>query len=1311
MGMLDFLFGEDEEEKKRRALASAQADKPLPKNADGTVTKFRVGPQPEMGSAARRAATSTAVLQKNTPKYKNLTLRAPVKGEVKPVSDIDAKMMRSHADIDMDVENEILFRRSKDQLRGTIPEEVRSAGSRDEIVEAILADASTRAAGRYAKKDEYPDVPAPLRELVNQTGQYVEGGAAEAGDLVQGTLGLLGLEGKLTEPATDQQIFGRYRRFLQEVAPERLVELESNLALEGYSPIAQTAGGVTENLAEGFAAGSVITRSARALPVVQQLRQSGRGGIYAANVLENLAVGVGVNVEYGATRGRSADEIARSIAENPSMLLPLSSKKVIAVGAFSDYMASIAMGRTKSEALANAMLNAGGNIAQRKGLDDDLNISKLKDSFLARFKGNKQLADAAWNESSAIHAYALQNPQDFKGIGKMQANAEKRLLKLHTDFQKASAGGTGERRTVGNKAQGAAPEPTPKRNSETLRQEISQLEEKLAMEGVKIEGAPDMRNFQNRRTGELAEVTGEGGQFARTGDDMATERGFEDSEGLRAEHDRTEGVRGKMRDLQQSIANRKVELRDMEKTELKEQSLKALITDPKDATASFDAHRRLSEQVMPAKPRKVSEVAKGKTDTRKAVRSALDTEEPPAAPIYREEMEPVLARSDNLKDLNSIEAEGRDFYRNIEDVFGKNSAEAKRILEPFDQAKGDFVDMQARYVADLNKNVVQKYRIKKGSKESAAIQNYGEAGDKKTAYAKLVKQFGEKRAAELADAERWFRKSYDELLESVNATRAKIYPNNPEKIIQRRGDYFRHFRDINDQLGGFVRLFESPAGIDTSLAGLSTDTKPKSKFLSFAQRRLGGKTEVDAVGGFIDYVPRAAYATHIDPQIARMRALEESLREKHTGSTQLTRFTEYIHDFANDLSGKTSAYDRAAQKVVGRRAIAAVDWLNKRAKANAVVGNLSSTVAQIFNVPQGIASAGPRNSLYGAARSLADIVTTNKAQEGSIFLKERFKGRSMYDQFDTGMLKNAKKFAAWMTGVLDEVGTKFIWNSHFAEAKAKGMKKPAMYADNITRKLVAGRGIGEVPLIHKSKIVQIAAPFQLEVGNLWWVMGDMAKQPGGMRKVKQLSTLFVASYVMNRVADKIRGSPVVFDPIQAGVDIYNDDDTSKPTGERVVKGVGRMAGEFFSNIPFGQTVAAAAFTKEQREEFFGRADPTRFGSPLVVGRTISNPLFRLLPPFGGAQAEKTLKGAKLIREGGQTSDSGKTQVYASPDNLVGNIQALLFGPSSTSEAQEFFDGGARGYYRKIPQKQKPERGTTKQNRSKKKRSAKPARPK
>ncbi len=630
----------------------------------------------------------------------------------------------------------------------------------------------------------------------------------------------------------------------------------------------------------------------------------------------------------------------------------------------------------------------------------------------------------------------------------------------------------------------------------------------------------------------------------------------------------------------------------------------------------------------------------------------------------------------NFNDISGFKAQARDLYRNFEHFFGDRFQEAKRlILDPFDAAKARYVAEQKSILKDLKSTVVDGLGIAKGSKESAAVQQYGEG---KRTFESLVEEFGKPKADNIVEADKWFRKTYDRLLDEVNATRRQIYPKNESKIIPYRQDYYRHFQEMSNGFEGLKGIFETPAGISPELSGISPFTKPKSKFASFMQPRFGVQTTEDAVGGFLKYLPSAMYAKNIDPQIPIFRNLAKDFATATEKTKNVNNFIEYLQDFANDLAGKTNAADRFIQKVIpgGRKAFRLIEFLNNRVKANVIVGNLSSAVAQIFNVPQGIASA-KQFSVPGAIRTLGSIFADDKAISKSAFIKERYL-HSSFNQFDVKILDKAKNFAAWMTGVLDEVGTKFIWNSHYEKALAEGVEDPIKYADDITRKLVAGRGVGEVPLIQKSKIFQLVAPFQLEVGNLWYVMGDMVKKKdfGG------LATLFVANWLMNRVAEQVRGSDVTFDPINAvyeGIqEIKNEDNPLKG----IAKAGGRVAGEVVSNVPLGQTLGSLypeygfdipGIGKLTRKELMGEGDPTRYGTGLSIVRGLQDPIFKVLPGFGGAQLERSIQGVKAYDAGKVTNAKGDTK-FEIDQNVANFLRTLLFGPNSTPEARAYFSG-------------------------------------
>lgn len=630
-------------------------------------------------------------------------------------------------------------------------------------------------------------------------------------------------------------------------------------------------------------------------------------------------------------------------------------------------------------------------------------------------------------------------------------------------------------------------------------------------------------------------------------------------------------------------------------------------------------------------------------------------------------------------DLGNVKKQFRDITRNTEQVFGKDfPAVDKTILEPFNQAKGSYIDMLNSELDSLSANVVDKFGFKRGSKESEAIQLFGE---KKMTMQELVDHFGEEKASQIAEAEKFFREVYDKHIDALNVVEQQIYPSSPQKWTPKRLNYFRHYHELASDFSRLQNILENPIRIDPMLVGISEGTSPKSKWASFKQQRGGDKTVVDAIGGYLDYLPSVSYAINIDPHIGKFRELADVIARGTEKSKNLNNYIYNVRMFANQLSGKTAEWDRLVQESIpgGRTTLQAIDWLNQRVKANTILFNVSSSIAQVYNIPQGLATAGPTNSIKGLSKTLGSIFAENKDMAKSTFIKERyFKG---FSKFDHGILNNTKKAGIWMVTVLDEMGTKFIWNGQLEKAKQLGVPDPIKYADDMTKKLVAGRGIGEKPLAQNSKVFQIIAPFQLELTNLWWVMEDMAKSDKKiMNKFGQFATLFAALYLFNSVTEEATGNRLALDPVQMTLDGY-DILKNQPNLTGVTRAGGRIFGEALSNMPLGQTFAAmypefgttvSGIKTPTRKQFFGREDPTRFGGGLMVVKGLTDPLYKIFPPFGGGQIKKTISGLGAVGEGKSTNVSGDWQYHI--DQTPANyIKGTLFGKSGTQEAQDYYN--------------------------------------
>ena len=95
-----------------------------------------------------------------------------------------------------------------------------------------------------------------------------------------------------------------------------------------------------------------------------------------------------------------------------------------------------------------------------------------------------------------------------------------------------------------------------------------------------------------------------------------------------------------------------------------------------------------------------------------------------------------------------------------------------------------------------------------------------------------------------------------------------------------------------------------------------------------------------------------------------------------------------------------------------------------------------------------------------------------------------------------------------------------------------------------------------------------------------------------------------------------------------------------------------------------------------RKKFFGREDPTRFGGGALFVKGLQDPLYKVLPAFGGGQIKKTISGAKLLTKGFSETPAGKVR-FLKPESKIGKVKAALFGEYGTPEAREYFDKDRR----------------------------------
>lgn len=643
-----------------------------------------------------------------------------------------------------------------------------------------------------------------------------------------------------------------------------------------------------------------------------------------------------------------------------------------------------------------------------------------------------------------------------------------------------------------------------------------------------------------------------------------------------------------------------------------------------------------------------------------------------------------------LKDVGPIKAQAMDLSRLVYEVFGggsqnifkgKTNKVKELLLDPLDRSKGQMAKWEEQQLTALRENVVAK-GIRMNSKESAILQRFGE----KNMTLDELQAARPKDWRKFVEAEQWFRRQYDDQLDRVNAVYREVYGHDPktlqERLIPKRQDYFRHMIDDGDFFMQMRNMFTTAAEITPQLVRVTDQVRPRSKWLSIAQQRKGGEYTEDAVAGYINYLRQSGYHLHVTPHINRLKEFGKLLAER-TGETEaskgnLNKFINVLTRHEQSLAGKTHAYDRPIQEVFGRENYRLVNILNNRVRANMIVWSANTLVAQTTHAYMA-AAVGKAHVVPGLKNTVKSLLGRwqNDPMKMSDYMRERYKEK-IFRQFET---KPIRKFVAKGGQILedfDRFNAIFVWQTMYQKGLGMGKagENAVKYADDATRAITAGRGIGERAYYQQAQITQLIAPFQVEVGNIALVHRDLWKGDKA-----GLMVLFMGAWLSNRIYEATRGSALLPDPIQAIADAVTEiENEDRSAGEKAKRVAGRFAGEVISSIPFGQHIGAAAVPDpSDRKELFGRKDPTRYGTGIILSKPWQSPTDAatfLLPPAGGLQIKRTVEGIGSMRDGGVHTESGNLMfpIEATPNKA---IKSAIFGKYSSPEAREYFDKNRR----------------------------------
>lgn len=644
--------------------------------------------------------------------------------------------------------------------------------------------------------------------------------------------------------------------------------------------------------------------------------------------------------------------------------------------------------------------------------------------------------------------------------------------------------------------------------------------------------------------------------------------------------------------------------------------------------------------------------------------------------------------ADKLGDLSSVNTKGSSLAtqrRNLERAFDDKATGQKVsqfLVDEQQSSATKMINRQAEFKAGtdaLAKDLGIKFdglNRGKAKKVSAAIQDYGEKARTKQS---LVDEFGKEYADKIVKADKWFRGQYDALIDEANNTLTK-YGYDP---IPKRKNYYTHFQDpgfwstVGLKMQEF-RNFASPTmqdalaspargKISNQLAGMSEFTTPNKRFNPFALQRTGAEHTSDAFQAFERYLNPTLNNIYMTPSITKARVLTRVIAdEADLAGKDANHIIVQTREWANRLAGKTSRIDRPlVDSDWGSKGLKTMQFLQRRAGANTIVGNVATAVKQPIVLAQTIGKFGYKNTLVAVAQELSTAHTKKAPIRASEFMRRRYANLAPTTRT---RIQRGADVANTPLKVVEETSARITWNSAYNDALSKGMQGKAAikYADVQAEKTLAGRSIGERPEMFEAKAPGLMTMYQLEVNNY-------IQQVGKEMTPAQVARTFTAAFALNLMFEKLTGTSIGFNPIGAGVDTvkeaYKDE---KPTSDKL-KTVGqRWAGEVVDNTPFAAAGLNTLLGDKGLKAVTGKDSNTgRFGFSSPVTALWNNPT-NLVTPFGGSQIKKTIGGIKAVSEGQLTDKNGNVTVNV-PQTTGNMVQGTIFGKGAIPEVKTYYD--------------------------------------
>lgn len=587
---------------------------------------------------------------------------------------------------------------------------------------------------------------------------------------------------------------------------------------------------------------------------------------------------------------------------------------------------------------------------------------------------------------------------------------------------------------------------------------------------------------------------------------------------------------------------------------------------------------------------------------------------------------------------------------------------------------------------------INEVRIRNGYAPVAFRQGYFPhftATSEDTVLAKLLRPFG-------------IQFNADALPTAINGLTADFKPG------------ITYFQFGNERLG-FETTYDALQGYEMYLNAASdviyhTDNIQKLRALATRIRYLTGD---EGVKQQIDKVRNNDTLDEAEKQVQ----LEDIYRK---GRYRMSNFVVAADEYTNALANKKSRFDRGVEELFGRPAYSVMKALESRVAANMIAGNIGSALTNIIPLNQANAILGNVNVLKGMYQTVRGMARDDGFAAASDFLTNRRGSDSLVRTTS----QKVSDMASIPMNLIDNFVSESIVRAAYMKNLAGGMGEDLalQHADALAASIMADRSKGALPLLFNARnpLMKLFTQFQVEVNNEYSVIfkdipelakADAKTRAGAAARIAgMLFKYLVGAWLFNDLYEKLFGRRAALDPVEmlnnavGGISGYQVPNVVDLAGEaltgdltaedfaveaqdpgKVLQTLGTEAAEslpFIGGVLGGGRVPIQSALPDLSNLTMAATSDTWTGKKkaLTAFEELSKPAAYLLPPFGGGQIQKMLRGGAAALQGGVygvegDEDGGTYLKYPVYDDWQDRLNAIVFGTTYTEGGREWVDSG------------------------------------